>query len=60
VRDFLVAQGAVDKKHTSVVGMGEREPLYPDPEAPEELHKLNRRVEVSVACPKASGRKSPP
>jgi outer membrane protein OmpA-like peptidoglycan-associated protein len=54
VRDFLVAQGAIDRKRTRIEGRGKREPIYPAT-APEEKQRFNRRVDVSVACPPSPG-----
>jgi outer membrane protein OmpA-like peptidoglycan-associated protein len=55
VADALVAQGGVAADHVVVVGRGERDPIV-SPNAPDELQRFNRRVEVSVRCPPRRGR----
>jgi outer membrane protein OmpA-like peptidoglycan-associated protein len=49
VADALIATGAIARDHVEVRGRGEREPIVP-PTAPASQQRLNRRVEVAVAC----------
>jgi outer membrane protein OmpA-like peptidoglycan-associated protein len=49
----LVASGGVAPDHVVAEGHGEREPIVA-PDAPLELQRFNRRVEVRVRCPSSS------
>jgi outer membrane protein OmpA-like peptidoglycan-associated protein len=49
VADALIATGAIARDHVEVRGLGEREPIVPAT-APVSQQRLNRRVEVAVAC----------
>jgi outer membrane protein OmpA-like peptidoglycan-associated protein len=49
VANALVASGAIAADHVRVVGLGERFPIVPAT-APAAQQRLNRRVEVAVAC----------
>ena len=50
VADALVAQGGIAADHVTAIGRGSREPIVPR-DAPDELQRFNRRVEVMVRCP---------
>jgi outer membrane protein OmpA-like peptidoglycan-associated protein len=49
VKSALVDSGAIVADNVRVIGMGERQPIVPA-SAPAAQQRLNRRVEVAVAC----------
>ncbi|MBM4282410.1 MAG: OmpA family protein, partial [Deltaproteobacteria bacterium] len=51
----LVAQGGIGADRVVVVGRGEREPIVAR-DAPDDLQRFNRRVELAVQCPSPGAR----